>query len=357
MSPLDQRTASKHPSIRLNVRCVPRPDANSINLTHQPTQPSSMNPENLPSQRTAILTDSATGMPTSLKAQLGVHVAPMTIRVGNEEIVDLPGTGYGSIYEAVQRNTDLSVTVSAPLPQVWRDAVVSIASESDTTSVLIITMSAHFSASYDAARVGATWATEQHPDIQVEVLDSGNFAGAQALVCTAAADAANAGAEIEAVSQAATDASSRVQSVTMLGTLAHINRVTRLPRFALATARNLPIKPVISFNASGWKIMARPLTRRSGIGKVIAAAEEGLSANESRAGNDKDSTSGTAGTSTPRAVVMHVESKHDAQRVAGALAATHPTADITVCEMHAFAGVPAGAGTVGVAWLAETEAG
>lgn len=351
MSPLDQRTASKHPSIRLNVRCVPRPDANSISLTHQPTQPSSMNPENLPSQRTAILTDSAAGMPMSLIAQLGVHVAPMTIRVGNEEIVDLPGTGYGSIYEGVQRNTDLSVTVSAPLPQVWRDAVVSIANESDTTSVLIITMSAHFSASYDAARVGATWATEQLPDLRVEVVDSGNFAGAQALVCTAAADAANAGADIEGATQAATDASSRVQSVTMLGTLAQINRVTRLPRFALATARNLPIKPVIRFNASGWKIVARPLTRRSGIGKVIAAAERGLSANESSAGNDTAATRGTARGRTTRVVVMHVQSKHDAQRVAGALAEAHPAADITVCEMHPFAGVPAGAGTVGVAWL------
>lgn len=312
-------------------------------------------PDTRKRQRTAILMDSAAGMPSSMLAKHGIHVAPMTIRVGHDEIVDTPGTDYGGIYEAVRRNPNMPVTVSAPLPDVWRDAIATITNATETASVLVITMSAQFSASYDAARVGAAWAIEQHPDVRVEVIDSGAFAGAQALVCTAA-EAANRGADIETVSRAAQDASGHVQSATMLGSLAQINRVTRLPKFALATVRNVPIKPVVSFSASGWSITARPITRRSGINKVITAATQGLNTGKLTTqppeGDGAASVDhATSSIGTRRAIVMHVQSKRDAQRVADTLAAAHQTADITICEMHPFAGVPAGTGTVGVAWL------
>ena len=282
-------------------------------------------------QRTAILTDSAAGMPAPLLAQHGIQVAPMTIRVGDDETIDLPGTDYGGIYDTVCRDPSVPVTVSAPLPHIWRDAILSISANTGADSVLIITMSAHFSTSYDAARVGAQWAATQVPTVRVDVIDSETVAGAQSLVCIAAADSANSGADIEAVSEAATGATHRAQTVAMLGTLAQIHRVTRLPTFALKAARNLPIKSVVGFQASKWGVIARPLTRRSGIRRVVAAAEQGL----------------TPGDAT-RAIVMHVQCKQDATRVADELAVA---ADITVCEMHPFAGVPAGAGTVGVAWL------
>lgn len=285
-------------------------------------------------QRTAILTDSAAGMPEPLLAQRGIHVAPMTIRVGDDETIDLPGTDYGGIYDAVRRDPSIPVTVSAPLPHVWRDAILSISANTGADSVLIITMSAHFSTSYDAARVGAQWAATQVPNVRSDVIDSETVAGAQSLVCMAAADSANSGADIKAVSEAATDASHRAQTVAMLGTLAQIHRVTRLPTFALKAARNLPIKPVVTFQTSEWSLMARPITRRSALRKVRTTAEEGLAV------GDKS-----------RAIVMHVQCEQDATRVADELAATTPAADITVCQMHPFAGVPAGTGTVGVAWL------
>ena len=307
-------------------------------LECQTRYPSIIMPDAHRHHRTAILTDSAAGMPTPLLTQHGIHVAPMTIRVGDDETVDLPGTDYGGIFDAVSRDPNVPVTVSAPLPNIWRDAILSISANTGADSVLIITMSAHFSTSYDAARVGAQWAATQAPNVRVDVIDSQTVAGAQALVCIAAAESANSGADIEAVSETAISASRRTQTVTMLGTLNQIHRVTRLPTFALKAARNLPIRPVVTFQASEWNVLARPLTRRSGIRKVRTAAEQGLASCDSA-----------------RAIVMHVQSKQDASRVADELAAAAPAADITLCEMHPFAGVPAGTGTMGVAWLAELD--
>lgn len=150
------------------------------------------------------------------------------------------------------------------------------------------------------------------------------------MVYIAVADACNSGSDVDT---AATDASRRAQTVAMLGRLDQVHRVTRLPTVALKVARNLPIKPVVSFRESARSVEARPATRRSGISTVRTAAPAEKHA----------------------AIVMHVRCEPDALRVADELAAAAPTADITICEMHRFAGVPAGAGTAGVAWLAESD--
>ena len=288
-------------------------------------------------RRTAIVTDSAAALSPALTAKHGITVAPMTIRVGSgDEVNDVPGTDYSDVYSAVARNPDVSVTVSAPLPRTWCDAMITAASGSaDVDSVLVVTMSARYSASYDAAMVGAEMATEQLREVTLAVMDSDTVAGAQALVCMAAADVADAGSDLEAVKRAATDASRRVKTVAMLGALDQIHRVGRVPGAALWAAQSVGLKPVVGFDSSGFQVVARPLSRRWGLRKVVSAVVDGM-------GDVRDGA---------RVVVMHVQSERDALRVAREIESAHGNAIVTVCEMHPFAGVPAGAGTVGAAWL------
>ncbi len=95
------------------------------------------------------------------------------------------------------------------------------------------------------------------------------------MVYIAVADACNSGADVDTAPATATDSSRRSQTVAMLGRLDQIHRVTRLPTFALKAARNLPIKPVVSFRESARSVEARPLTRRSCISTVRTAAPAG----------------------------------------------------------------------------------
>ena len=291
-------------------------------------------------RRTAIVTDSAAGLSPTLASRHAVGVAPMTIRIGDyDEVVDVPGTDYGEIYGAVARDADLAVTVSAPLPHTWCDAIVAAAVASDDIdAVLVVTMSARYSASYDSARVGAEMVAERLADVRLAVMDSDAVSGAEALVCLAAADVADAGAGIDAVKDAAVDASRRVKTVAMLGSLNQIHRVGRVPGAALWAARSVGLKPVVSVDATGFHAVARPLSRRAGMRRVVNAVANDI------AGGD----GGAA-----RVVVMHVRSERDAMRVAGEIGDACEIADVTVCEMHPFAGVPAGAGTVGAAWLGD----
>lgn len=268
-------------------------------------------------------------------------VAPMTIRVGNDdEIVDVPSITYGEVYGAIAHDPNVAVTISAPLPHTWCDAIVSAATSSSCIdSVLVITMSARYSASYDAARVGADMAMERLGDVRLSVLDSDALAGAHALVCLAAANTADTGADIDTVTAAAGDASGRVKTVAILGSLNQIHRVGRVPAVALWAARSVRLKPVVSVDASGFGIVARTLSKRSGMRKVVSAVVEDVAG-----GQDEICVT-----------VTHVQCEQDALRVAGAVDEACPSARVTVCEMHPFAGVPAGAGTVAAAWLGEAK--
>ena len=292
-------------------------------------------------RHTAIVTDSAAALSPALTAKHRIAVAPMTIRVGSDdEVTDVPGTDYSEVYSAVARNPDVSVTISAPLPHTWCDAIIIAASGSaDVDSVLVVTMSARYSASYDAARVGAEMAAERLRDIRLAVLDSDAVAGAQALMCLAAADVADAGADVETVKVAATGASRRVRTVAMLGTLNQIHRVGRVPGAALWAAQSVGLKPVVGFDSSGFHVVARALSRRWGLRKVVTAVVDGMEGARDEA----------------RVVVMHVECEQDALRVAREIESAHGNAIVTVCEMHPFAGVPAGTGTVGAAWLGDGD--
>lgn len=102
-------------------------------------------------------------------------------------------------------------------------------------------------------------------------------------MCIVVADACNSGADVDTAPEAATDASRRGQTVAMLGRLDKIRRVAMLPTFALKVARNLPIKPVVSFRGSARSVEARPLTGRSGIRKVRTAARQGLATGKKHA--------------------------------------------------------------------------
>lgn len=261
----------------------------------------------------------------------------MTIRVGDDdEVADVPGTDHSNIYGAIAYDPNVAVTISAPLPHTWCDAIVSAATNSSSIdSVLVITISARYSASYDAARVGADMATERLDNVRLSVLDSDAAAGAHALVCLAAADTADTGADIDTVTAAAGDASGRVKTLAMLGSLNQIHRVGRVPAAALWAARSVGLKPVVSVDASGFGIVARTLSKRSGMRKVVSGVVEGVAGGQDEA----------------RVMMMHVQCERDALRVAREVEEACPRAKVAVCQMHPFAGVPAGAGTVAAAWL------
>lgn len=282
--------------------------------------------------RTVVLTDSASGLPPDALRQHDIRVVPMTFRIGDTAFAETPELDYGATYDQVLADPRLPFTVSAPLPEAWRDAIVDAASAPDVAGVLVVTLSARFSAAYDAAKVGVELAQPRLPStVAAAVVDSDAMAGAQGLVCIAAAETARAGADLGAVARRAAEASRSVKAVAMFGALDQIHRVGNVSRPVLWIAQMVGVKPIAQFDATGWKIVSRPLTRPMGLRQLRSVVQ--------------------AVASVTRAIVMHVQAEADAHRTADALSQSAQIADVAVCQMHPFAGVPAGRGSVGVAWI------
>lgn len=285
--------------------------------------------------RTAVITDSASGLSIDLLQRHDIRVVPMTFRIGDTTFAETPDLDYGATYDQVLADPRLPFIVSAPLPEAWRDTFVDAASAPDVAGVLAVTLSARFSAAYDAAKVGAELAQALlPPDVAVAVVDSDAMAGAQGLVCVAAAEAARNGADLETVARRAAEASRNVKAVAMFGALDQIHRVGNVSRPLLWVAQTVGVKPIARFDATGWKIVSRPLTRPLGLRQLRSVVHDA-----------------TPDVRATRAVVMHVQAERDAQRTADALTQRPHLAEVSVCQMHPFAGVPAGRGSVGVAWM------
>src|SRR5439155_26491603 len=144
----------------------------------------------------SILTDSAAALPRDLAEQHAIGVVPMWLNVDGEarHEDEVP------LAELLGR---ADVKTSGPTPGEFEAAAREHLGDDGE---LICTVASSMSATYDAAVVG----TRDLGD-RVRVLDTGTAAGAEALVVLAAADAAEHGAVLTAVVDAARRASSEVR--------------------------------------------------------------------------------------------------------------------------------------------------
>src|SRR5690606_21586451 len=127
--------------------------------------------------------------------------------------------------------------------------------------VVVLTVAAGMSSSYDAAVLGAKLVADEDVhlgpppaggrgeggDRDVVVLDTGTAAGAQALVVLAAAEAAAGGADLAGVVAAAERVAARVRLVATVADLERLARSGRVPDAARWLGDRLRVRPLFEF--------------------------------------------------------------------------------------------------------------
>ncbi|MEX0749913.1 MAG: DegV family protein [Dehalococcoidia bacterium] len=214
----------------------------------------------------AIVTDSTACIPPQVVQRYGIEVVPVHIIFGGRTFADamLPDDEF----YALLRSSRERPTTAAPSPGMFLDAIARAARRAD--SVLCITVSAQFSAMYDAARQAIAMLMSESPDADIRIIDSRNAAMAQGFVVIEAARLAHAGASIEDVMARAQDMTARVTLLAMLDTLEFLARGGRVPRVAAWAAGLLQMKPIVRFSASDIKLAARTRTRRRALERIAA---------------------------------------------------------------------------------------
>ena len=267
----------------------------------------------------SIVTDSAAALPRDLAEQAGVTVVPMWLTVQGEPEPE----GRRSLEELVVED---HVQTSAPTPGEFETVVKDRLRASD--GVLVLTIASTMSATHDAANVAA-----HAVGGPVRVVDTKTAGGAEALVVLAAAEAARAGAGLDAVEARARSVIERVRLVATIPTLDHLVRSGRVPGIAGWAGRRLGINPLFEFRDGKVRRLRPALSPEAALDRLVGFVER----------------SRVAGAQL-RVAALHALAVDTAQELLERVSAIETPATSFVGEFGPVMVVHTGPGLAGLAW-------
>jgi DegV family protein with EDD domain len=190
--------------------------------------------------RVRIVTDSACDLSEELASKHDIVVVPLSIRFGDEELVDRRDLDAAEFWRRCAASSALPET-SAPPPGAFQ-AVFEAARDEGYDAVVCLTISAELSS---GTHQSATTAAQSMGDYEVHVVDTRSVTMGQGLVALAAAEAAAAGAGAAEIVTLAGQVAGRTRVYGAIGTLEHLQRGGRIGAAKAMLASMLSIKPVI----------------------------------------------------------------------------------------------------------------
>ena len=255
----------------------------------------------------------------------------MGICIGQDTFTDEPELGYRAIYRQAEQQPDVHAWCTAPKPDEWL-AAIQRASQ-NLEAVVCLTVASRLSASFDSARVAAQQAMEANPELDVRVIDSGTISGALNLMSMEVAHAISAGAYIDQVENVVRQSRDSLRTIAVIDTLDRLHFLARVPRILLRAAARMRIKPVVTYQDEGFKLVGRPITHRAALRKMMRFISDDIGHQNSA-----------------HIVVLHVDAPERAWSVASQLQTRFSCKSLDIAEFHPFVGLYAARGAIGVAW-------
>lgn len=216
-----------------------------------------------------IVTDSSCDLPDALVDRHRITVVPLTIRFGDDDLVDREEL---SVDEFWERLTTGDVTPETAAPSIGRfQEAYRTLSDEGADGILVVMISSEISATHQSAVLAAEQFTSGIP---VRVVDSRLVSGALGMAVVAAAERAEAGGTLEEVERAALEASGSINFFAALDTLEYLKRGGRIGGAAAFFGNLLDVKPIITFEKGAVHPGGRVRTRRKSLAAVLAHLDE-----------------------------------------------------------------------------------
>ena len=272
-----------------------------------------------------VVTDSGCDLPPALCDELGIEVVPLTIRFGDEALVDRKDLTAPEFWAKCKTAPALPET-AAPSPGAFEEAYRR-AQTGGAEGIVVVTLSRKMSATIEAAELAAE---NLGSDLPCRVVDSANASLGEGMTVLLAAQAAAAGKSLDEVEEVAKSAARRTKLVAAIDTLDNQRRGGRIGGAQAMMGGLLSIKPLITVSqVSGGEV-----------------AEAGKQRTRARAL--------TALVDSVRAIgpvealgVMHAEAP-DVNELLDRLDDIVPREDIIVADVGAVIGTHVGPGRIGV---------
>jgi len=272
-----------------------------------------------------VVTDSACDLTVEVAAERGITVVPLTIRFGDEELLDRRDLSPDEFWRRCKGTATLPET-AAPSPGSFH-AAFEQARDEGADGVLCITLSSGVSATYQSALAGAEAMGEGFP---ISVVDSRTLTMGQGLLVLAASDAAAGGASLTELVAQVEDQIPRMRVYGALDTLEHLQKGGRVGSTSALIGSLLSIKPVL-------------------------AVKDGIVAEESKQrtrGRSLDYLANKTKADAPLEWRARCDgAAPDLDAMLGRLAGVEVEHDLVVTTLGPVVGTHAGPGTVGVCYM------
>jgi DegV family protein with EDD domain len=142
--------------------------------------------------------------------------------------------------------------------------------------MVCILVSKVLTATFESAFQARKMARMQHPEYNIEILDSHTSAGALGFVVLETARAAREGKSLEEVIGVARDMISRVIYLSSVDTLKYMIKIGRAPRGSSGLGEIFQVKPIIGFvDDSGYtEVLARVRGKQKSLEKLVDMVDE-----------------------------------------------------------------------------------
>jgi DegV family protein with EDD domain len=278
----------------------------------------------------AIVTDSTANIPAEWVEQYAIRIVPLKIHWGSETYLDGIDLTPEEFYRRLSSNKQLPTT-SQPSIQDFLKVFESLADEG-ATGIVVPLISSGISGTVDSAQAAVRLFTR----VPVEIIDTQITSMGQVMIILAAARAAEQGASLQEVRQAADEVVNRLKVFFAVDTVEYLHRGGRINGASRYFGTALDIKPILFFNSEG-KIDAleRVRTKKKALQRLIALAEQQADGRPVHVG------------------IVHANVPQAAQEFRDEVEKHLKCKEIFTVEFSPVIGVHVGPGTIGIALYAE----
>ena len=272
-----------------------------------------------------VVTDSACDLPPELCDEQGIEVVPLTVRFGDEELVDRVELSNVDFWKRMETSTVLPET-SAPSVGVFEETFRRIAAEG-ADGIVCISLSSRLSATMQSAQVASKALEGLRPIAVIDSCSASMGTGSHALH---AARLAADGADLTTIVEAIEDRRSRQHLFGALDTLEYLRRGGRIGGAQAMFGSMLSIKPIITVIDGAVAPAGKVRTRSKALRFLIDQVKE---------------------SNVEELCVLHSQAP-DIDLFLEMLEPVVPDGEIIVGEIGPVIGVHAGPRVVRVTWIA-----
>jgi DegV family protein with EDD domain len=211
-----------------------------------------------------VVTDSACDLPAALAEEHEIDIVPLTIRFGEEELVDRRDLSPKEFWARVDSSPVLPET-AAPSPGAFEEAYRRAAA-AGCPGVVCCTLASGLSATFQAATVAAQAVADVIP---VRVVDTRSVTLAEGMMAVAAARVAAQGKGIDDVAGAVQDIVIRARLFATMDTLENLKKGGRIGSAQAFFGSLLSVKPVIELRDGAVEAESRQRTRSKSLRYLV----------------------------------------------------------------------------------------